>query len=114
VDPISYLFGIARHVLADFLTSRRHTVFSLTDIGDEELVKRASQIVARDPADIALLQLFLAELLAKLPATQCKVLLAHELDGYSYREVARRLQISNQTVEKYLFLSKSYLRSLGR
>jgi DNA-directed RNA polymerase specialized sigma24 family protein len=87
---------------------------SLTDVGDEDLVEHATQSVSRDPADIALLQLFLAELLAKLPETQCNVLLAHELDGYSYHEVARRLQISNQTVEKYLFLAKSYLRSVSR
>jgi RNA polymerase sigma-70 factor (ECF subfamily) len=109
-DSYGYLFGIARHVLADFLRqslSAERLAHDLARVRDSE----SSLRVANDPADSAETEAELDRALKHLSRPHLAVLLARERDGYSYREIAERLQLSQQTVEKYLFLAKSAVRS---
>lgn len=115
VDEWRYLFGIARHVWADFLAERarqrRHLVSS------EELPPGTMLHTAEspsDPAREALTSQFVAFLLQHLPKTQKAVLLTHEQEGYSYAETAARLGLSVHTVHTYLKSAKSQLRKLAR
>lgn len=110
----AFLFGIARHVLADFLHSKYVVQVSWSDAAEDELAKSSSRYTERDPAEIVNTQRRLDELLSQLPPLQRNVLLAHELAGFSYQETAGHFDISDQTVEKYLFLAKSFLRAIER
>jgi RNA polymerase sigma factor (sigma-70 family) len=111
-DADRYLFGIARHVLADFLAQRRKrqevsfdSVEGMEDFGVSDVVHDPA--VAVGNADL------LSILLRRLPVSQRAVLIAHEGVGYSYREVASRLGFTEQTVETYLKCAKAHLRSLS-
>lgn len=111
--PLHYLYGIARHVLADFLTrrerERRHIVANLDSVDDWLAPDRSAAL--NDPADSVAIQQQVAIALLSLPASHKNVLFAHEHDGYSYNEVAVRLGFTKQTVEKYLTQAKAKLRA---
>lgn len=115
IDEWRYLFGIARHVWADFLTERarrrRHLVSS------EELppgVLMSAGESASDPAGEVLTSQLVNVLLRRLPKSHKAVLLAHEREGYSYAETAAKLGLSIQTVHTYLKVAKAQLRNLAR
>ncbi len=112
-DADRYLFGIARHVLADFLAQRRaRREVSLDSTEGLEGEGAWWPAVVHDPAAAVSDSDLLQVLLRRLPVSQRAVLLAHEGIGYSYREVADRLGFTEQTVEVYLKRAKAYLRSL--
>lgn len=112
VDADRYLFGIARHVLADFLAQRRaRREVSLDSTERLEDANAWLADTAHDPAAVISASNLLRVLLDQLPASQRAVLIAHEGIGYSYREVAGQLGFTEQTVETYLKNAKAYLRT---
>lgn len=110
--PRNYLFGMARNVLADFLMQRaRESSYLVSDIDDyDEPIEHDQSAVFKDPEESVSKSQWLNLLLLELPSSQRRVLLAHEHEGYSYREAASRLGFTCQTVEKYLTQAKAQLR----
>jgi len=48
--------------------------------------------------------------LASLPEIQRSILQLRDVDGYSYKEIARMLDISDQQVQVYLFRARTAMR----
>ncbi len=110
-DPAAYIFGIAHHVFVDFVRSRRLIEASAADSVLIDDLSCDTSLSTRSPAENAMAQTHMADLLRRLPGRQREVLVAQVVEGYSYAEIGRRYGLSQQTVEKYLFLAKSSLRS---
>lgn len=110
--PRNYLFGMARHVLTDFLAQRsRERSYLIPDVDEyDQSIEHDQSAALKDPEDSVSTSQWLKLLLLELPSSQRRVLIAHEHDGYSYREVALRLGFTCQTVEKYLTQAKAQLR----
>jgi len=113
-NPRAYLFGIARHVLAEYLESRTRRLTLDEALRVQQLSGMNESAVFRDPGEAVADQQLSDYLLRKLPRRQRAVLLAQAADGYSYQEVAARLGISVFAVEKDLSLAKTHLRALCR
>ncbi len=111
-NPRAYLFGIARHVLAEHLEDRARQLKLDEAIRREQQPGLTESAVFRDPAESVATRQLSDFLLRKLPRRQREVLLAQVGDGYSYQEVAARLEVTVSTVEKDLSLAKSHLRAL--
>lgn len=52
----------------------------------------------------------MAGALASLPEIQRSILQLRDVDGYSYKEIARMLDISDQQVQVYLFRARTAMR----
>ena len=107
--PAAYIFGIASHVVADFMSGARQGHEHLEDRGEDP------DHCASPPDDLAdrlNLQQQLERALDRLPQTHARVLLAHKHHGLSYEEVAMELGLSIHTVEKYVTQAKALIRTM--
>lgn len=113
--PLAYLYGIASHVVADYhigeVYDREHLMFG----GDAEngWPEESASIQLDDLAERLNLQQQLERALSQLPPTHAAVLLAHKRDGLSYNEVAKKLNLSIHTVEKYVTQAKARIRTMS-
>ena len=113
--PLAYLYGVARHVLADYRIAEEdeRACWDHDELDDEALYDCPRCILPDDLGDRLNLQQQIDHAIAQLPATHAAVLLAHKRDGYSYTETAEKLGLSEFTVEKYLVQAKSRLRIIS-
>lgn len=105
-SPVAYLLTIARNVLADFLQRRQREVLMDPATFETTVSDRSGDSPEREGSLADLVRL-----LSQLPRTQRAILVAHKIEGYSYVEVARRLSLSELTVQKYLTMARSHLRA---
>lgn len=81
----------------------------------DTVVARAHQDMARD-AQTSTGQPYdglsdeMAGALASLPEIQRSILQLRDVDGYSYKEISRMLDISDQQVQVYLFRARTTMR----
>lgn len=112
--PLAYLYGVASNVVADFRIGADHEREHL--MIDSEAVAKWSEgpaaVLPDDLADRLNLQQQIARALRQLPANHAAVLLAHKRDGMSYEEVAVKLGLSVNTVEKYITQAKARIRTM--
>lgn len=113
--PLAYLYGIASHVVADYRIEEEHAREHITfdSAAEETWSEDPAKTVADDLADRLNLQQQLERAFSQLPPTHAAVLLAHKRDGLSYEEVARKLNLSVHTVEKYLTQAKARIRMMS-
>lgn len=112
-EPMAYFYGVAKHVLTDHRiqleAEAKHVIVdseTVDEIG-EQLIAEHGRIEER----LNLLQQ-LNTALSRLPPTHALVLLLHKRDGLSYEEVAKQLDLSVHTVEKYVTQAKTRLREM--
>jgi RNA polymerase sigma factor (sigma-70 family) len=109
-NPLSYLLGIATHVVREFRQRKQHervlfdsdlaeVVAEHTDGAPEQSV--TEQFELRERLDKALKQ---------LPAAHQLVLLLVKRDGLSYAEAAKAAGLSVHTIEKYVVEARARLR----
>jgi RNA polymerase sigma factor (sigma-70 family) len=108
--PLAYLYGIASHVIADYMDDSKQERERLSDSGDEPA--EGSWVTPDDLGDQLNLQQQIERALAQLPPTHAAVLLAHKYCGLSYEEVAAELGLSIHTVEKYVTQAKARIRMM--
>ena len=111
IEPQAYLYGICKHVLADYRTDIEAEAARV--IVDSETVDNFGEdvIAENDRVEDRLnLSQQLEAAFSRLPPTHASVLLLHKRDGLSYEEVALQLNLSVFTVEKYITQAKARLR----
>lgn len=108
VNPRAYLHRSVRNRLIDaHRQSRLLDVVPLHELGEDE------HPLLTDPdaqARTAQLLASLKEALAELPLKCRQVFLWHKLEGYSQEEIAQKLGISVNMVEKYMIRAARHLR----
>jgi RNA polymerase sigma-70 factor (ECF subfamily) len=110
-NPLSYLLGIAAHVIREFRQRKQHDrilydsdlAAELCDNGDDarQGVEFPEQLELRQRLDKALDQ---------LPEAHQLVLLLVKRDGLSYAEAAAAAGLSIHTIEKYVVEARARLR----
>lgn len=108
-NPIGYVYGVARHVLADFYDGRDESLLYYDDL-ERELGELSADLP--DYGDRLNLQQQLEEQIKTLPPMQATVLLLTKRDGLTYEEVAQTLGLSLPMVHKYVTWAKAELRTM--
>jgi RNA polymerase sigma factor (sigma-70 family) len=100
-----WLFRVARNRITDFFRKRRPENFSDIEVADEndDTVSVEELLPSPDAGPDALYarRLLLDELahaLAKLPAEQREVFIAHEIEGRSFKEIALATGVGTNTL----------------
>ena len=113
LKPLAFVLTVAKSVLIDHRRSEaRRAAAERAMSADEALnewYKHASD--QGDPLedDLAVRQL-LEQALSKIPPMHAAVLVLHTRDGLAYKEVAEKLNLSEDTVHKYLTQARTRLR----
>lgn len=110
--PLAYLYGIAAHVLAEFRArgDRERQSLSIDNPATGFSNENSEEIAADYLIDALELWERIDHVLGTLPPTHAAVLVAHKLEGLSYREVAERLNLSVHTVAKYVAQAKAMIK----
>jgi len=113
-NPRNYILTTAAHVVSDFVAKeQRAKKFVMVD---SEVAETASENPSELPADQIATRLStqrqLNAALAALPPLHQAVLLMFYRDGYKYEEVAARLKVSLDQVERYLAHAKRELMAI--
>jgi len=100
-SPRNYAFQVAYSIIQRHV--RRARILSIQTFADMDTVEFAGESLspereAADRADLRSVEKYIAE----LPQKYRDVLVLRRIEGLSYREVAERLQISENVVEKLL------------
>jgi RNA polymerase sigma factor (sigma-70 family) len=110
-NPLSYLLGIATHVVREFRQRKQHERV-LFDSELADLCADSSEDAAHSMADQIELRQRLDRALKQLPAAHQLVLLLVKRDGLSYVEAAHVAGLSVHTIEKYVVEARARLRVL--
>lgn len=112
-QPRPYLYRIAANVVAEInLRAKRRPVTYDTAIAEQSLEDASAANVWSDALGEKLHQTRqLQHMLLQLPRLYRAVLVLRARDGLSYDEIAARLNISAQTVKKYLFRALAQFRA---
>jgi RNA polymerase sigma-19 factor, ECF subfamily len=113
-NPQAYIFKVAGQVVGEFHKRAQVTQEHLTY--DTETVERLADQVPDETTDDLAQRLCtqdqLRRALAELAPMHRMVLLLKKYEGHSYKEIARRLSLSERTVERYLADAKEQLKTL--
>lgn len=107
-DARSYLFQIARNLLLD---SRKQEARRKTDLASHEMLLHIADS-APLPDEAANSRLGLERLYAivgELPFKTQQIFVLNRIDGLSYLDVARRLGISESSVQKHLAMAVQHI-----
>jgi len=111
-NPLSYLLGIATHVVREFRQRRQHErVLFDSDLADDRC-EQPDELAPASMAEQIELKQRLDKALKKLPAAHQLVLLLVKRDGLSYSEAAAAAGLSVHTIEKYVVEARARLRVL--
>jgi RNA polymerase sigma-70 factor (ECF subfamily) len=112
-NALPYLYTVAASVLADYWHdfSRDQKFVTVDSEAAEHCLEVPGSFSVDELAEVLNLRQQLDYALSKLPPTHQKVLLLHKRDGYSYAEVAQKLDLSIHTVEKYVFQALARMRA---
>jgi RNA polymerase sigma factor (sigma-70 family) len=111
-NPLSYLLGIATHVVREFRQRKQHErVLYDSDLA-EDLCDHSDEAAAQGMAEQIELRQRLDRALQQLPPAHQLVLLLVKRDGLSYTEAASAAGLSVHTIEKYVVEARARLRLL--
>ena len=100
--PQAYLFRIAKNLLNELYTGRQMRIDADT-VRDIELDELESSMPSPDDAAIlANRQRMIARAMNELPAKCRAALVLHLREGMTQKEIAERMELSRQMVQKYL------------
>jgi len=110
-DPERYIFTVAQHVLWEFgrRERRQRSALHIDSLVVEHLAESPEQLGPDEPAHWASSSELLQSFFDELPPEQQAALLLH-LDGHSFREVARRLEVSERAARRYVGKARDSLR----
>jgi RNA polymerase sigma factor (sigma-70 family) len=111
-NPLSYLLGIATHVVREFRQRKQHEPVLYDSDLAENLCDHSEETAAPGIADQVELHQRLDRALRQLPPAHQLVLLLVKRDGLSYTEAASASGLSVHTIEKYVVEARARLRLL--
>lgn len=111
-NPLSYLLGIATHVVREFRQRRQHERVLFDSSLAEDLCDGQSPESVLGMAEQLELEQRLNHALSQLPPAHQLVLLLVKRDGLSHAEAARASGLSIHTIEKYMVEARARLRLL--
>ncbi len=114
-NPRAYVYRIASHVVSEFQSRTAHGEDHVTFSSEavEHLDRHPPEVASEDElAERLHLQREIQQALSQLPPTHQAIFLLHKRDGHSHEEIARKLEVSMHTVEKYLVQAKARLRAM--
>ncbi len=101
VSPKSFLFQTARHLMVDYV--RRRRVVSIESVEDLDALSVTVDELSPERRVSAVQELrHLSQAFDRLPAKCRGVVWMRKVEGLSQRDVARRLNIAETTVEKHV------------
>ena len=109
-NPLSYLLGIATHVVREFRQRKQHERVLFDSALADDLCDDPERAAAQSAAEQLELRERLDKALRQLPAAHQLVLLLVKRDGLSYAEAARTTGLSVHTIEKYVVEARARLR----
>ena len=103
-NPLGFLYGIASRVLADHLSAARRERHRLPSAGEvsEIGLDQISEALADRLEECLDIEQQIGQALARLPPMKAAVLILHHRDGMTREQVARELNLSPDTVKKYI------------
>jgi len=108
--PLSYLFGIAFHVISEYqIREEQDRIITYDSSVVDQMDNHPSMVVQDEFADRLNLQRQIEAALAELPAPYRTVLLLCKREGMTYEEAAAASGLSVHTVEKYLVRAKAMI-----
>jgi RNA polymerase sigma factor (sigma-70 family) len=111
-NPLTYLLGIATHVVREFRQRKQHERVLFNSALAEDLCDNLEQASVQGVAEQLELRERLDRALRELPPAHQLVLLLVKRDGLSYTEAARKASLSVHTIEKYVVEARARLRVL--
>jgi RNA polymerase sigma-70 factor (ECF subfamily) len=111
-NPLSYLLGIATHVVREFRQRKQHEPVLYDSDLAENLCDHSEETAAPGIAEQVGLHQRLDRALQQLPPAHKLVLLLVKRDGLSYTEAASASGLSVHTIEKYVVEARARLRLL--
>ena len=112
-SPGAYIHGVASHVLCDHAIDDAYREKNEGHSRDEDENEGNTEDRTEDDIEKrAILQQEINYLFSQLPPKHAEVLWLHKAEGYSYDEVATKLNLSRHTVEKYVTQAKQKLRKV--
>ena len=110
--PLSFVLGVAAHVVADHWSAETKTRSRFPSAGDvyEICGDLASEALGDRLEDWLSVRQQVDEALSKLSPMHAAILILHKRDGLSYEEVAQRLELSVHTVHSYLRAARAQVR----
>lgn len=107
-NPAAYLFRIAFNLMTEWRLRQDRSVVSC----DSELMEQhaGAAAPATEPVEQLMSQERLEKVLEQIPLTYRRVLLMSKCDGLSHEEIAQSLQVSADTVVRYLGRALAFAR----
>jgi RNA polymerase sigma factor (sigma-70 family) len=107
-NPAAYLFRIAFNLMTEWRLRQDRSVVSC----DSELMEQhtGAAAPATEPVELLMSQERLEKVLEQIPLTYRRVLLMSKCDGLSHEEIAQSLQVSPDTVVRYLGRALAFAR----
>lgn len=101
--PRAYLYRIAKNLAMNLLSKKSvATTDYIEDFESSEVVVDSSQVAVDDQVSDRQRLMIVTEAVAALPPQCRKAFVMRKIDGLSYKEIARRLKLSESTVEKHV------------
>lgn len=111
--PLQYLYGVAAHVIADFrVASSRLPAVPFSDAEFSELMECPTTDGNDSVQESLDIERRLTEALGQLPDTYAAIVIGFHREGLTYDEIGNRLNLSPNTVHKYLTRARAQLRML--
>jgi RNA polymerase sigma factor (sigma-70 family) len=112
--PLSFVLGVAAHVVADHWSSELQNAQRFPSAGDayEAYGDLASDLLRDRVEDLLSLRQEVERILSQMPPIQVAVLLLIKRDGYSYEEAAAKLGLSVHIVHSNLTTARAAFRRL--
>jgi RNA polymerase sigma-70 factor (ECF subfamily) len=111
--PLAYLYRVASNVLSDWNEIEQREGHVTADSGEIDRWSESPEAAwPENPADRLELTEQIERALAQLPPLQATILVLFEQEGLTYQEIAKELEISVHTVEKYLTVARARIRTV--
>jgi RNA polymerase sigma-70 factor (ECF subfamily) len=105
---ITYLFGITRHMVCEYIQRKiNHEAFVEFSLENNT----EYSFITEDEILYNELQEQLKKYIEELPVRRREIFLLHRLNGFSYKEIANKLNISENTVDTQIRHSLNYLKA---